>query len=191
MHVSNEFLDEKGSILQQLSNEHTDMKTVMKWFGISVAVLLVLAIGLFISARLHDGPMIMIAGGPFTTGELVEAPDDWTYLTDRAEIEFQTMDPDTSRIVWLAVWDKRMYFLSGYMTTGYGKIWKQWPNYMEADNRVLLRIDGKLYEQQLVRVMEHDQLADIVGEFGRKYGFEAGPEVVTSGYGWLYEVVDR
>ena len=81
--------------------------------------------------------------------------------------------------------------MSGYMTTGWGKIWKQWPHCMEANNNVVLRIDGKLYEQQLIRQMENEHLPEIIAEFSRKYGISAGPEIVESGYSWLYEVVDR
>ena len=35
------------------------------------------------------------------------------------------------------------------MNTSYGGIWKQWPHYLDHDDRIILRIDGKLYEQRL------------------------------------------
>lgn len=143
--------------------------------------------------RFHDGPLGIVPGGPFTSGEIAQAPDDWTFLAERMEIEFQTMSPARSRLVWVVVVDRHLYIMSGYMTTGYGKLWKQWPSYLEEDNRVTLRIDGKLYAQRLVRQMDHPRLSDIVTAFADKYGFQAGeaPEqVVLSGFSWLYEVVD-
>lgn len=175
------------------------MMGFLKWFGI---VLLVLALGIaafLFGMRFHDGPLEIVSGGPFKTGESAEAPDDWSYLTDRMEIEFQTMDPDTSRIVWLGVFDKRLYIVSGYMNTGYGKIWKQWPHYLLNDDRIILRIDGKLYEQRLLRLMDHPQLLQIMTIYGKKYGAGAGPDVtieqlraaLSSGDFWLFEVVDR
>ncbi len=85
------------------------------------------------------------------------------------------------------------------MNTGYGKIWKQWPHYLPDDERIILRIDGKLYEQRLVRLMDHPQLLELMTIYGRKYGSGAGSnvtveqlrEVLTLGGFWLFEVVDR
>ena len=171
----------------------------LKWLGITILVLaLGIAVFLF-GMHFHDGPIEIVPGGPFSTGELAEAPDDWSFLTDRMEIEFQTMGPDTSRIVWLGVFDKRLYIVSGYMNTGYGKIWKQWPHYLLDDERIILRIDGRLYEQRLVRLMDHPQLLELMTIYGKKYGAGAGPdvtveqlrEVLALGGFWLFEVVDR
>ena len=85
------------------------------------------------------------------------------------------------------------------MNTGYGKIWKQWPHYLVKDGRIILRIDGKLYEQQMVRLMEHPQLLELMTLYDKKYGAGEGPgatseqlaESLTSGDFWLFEVVDR
>jgi hypothetical protein len=175
------------------------MLKLLKWIGIIVAVL-ALSIGIFLfGMRFHDGPIEIITGGPFKTGELATAPDDWTFLTDRREIEFQTMEPDSSRIVWLVVLDKRLYVISGYMNTNYGKIWKQWPHHLVADDRVIVRIDGALYEQRMVRMMEHPQLLELMRINYEKYaggdGSELTAEMVAQGIAagdfWLYEVVDR
>ena len=169
----------------------------VKIAAVLVGIVLLITAFLF-GMKLHDGPLAIITGGPFKTGQPAAAPDDWTYLTDRLEIEFQTMTPDTSRIVWLGVYDKRLYVVSGYMNTVYGKIWKQWPHYLVADDRVVLRIDGNLYEQRMVRLMDHPQLLEIMTAHGRKYGTisedvtaEQLRQGLTSGDFWLFEVVDR
>jgi hypothetical protein len=171
----------------------------LKWLGISIGILaLSIAVFLF-GMRFHDGPIEIITGGPFKTGEVATAPDDWSFLTDRMEIEFQIMEPESSRIVWLVVLEKRLYVISGYMNTGYGKIWKQWPHHLVADDRVILRIDGILYEQRMVRLMEHPQLLDLMTINSNKYSGNANPtftaeqlaEAISAGDFWLYEVVDR
>ena len=117
----------------------------------------------------------------------------------RLPLGFQTMEPDSSRIVWLVVLEKRLYVISGYMNTGYGKIWKQWPHHLVADDRVIVRVDNKLYEQRMARMMEHPQLLDLMTINAKKYGDGTVPtftaeqlsERISLGDFWLFEVVDR
>lgn len=170
------------------------MKKFLKWLGISIGVLIVAVAGFLFAMRFHDGPLEIFSGGPFKSGNPAMAPADWSYLADRPTIEFQTLDPATSRTVWLGVLDGRLYLVSGYMTTGYGKIWKQWPHYIEEnDDRIILRVDGNLYEQRLQRITGGPVAAAVMDVFGRKYNFGAGAgdAPVTSGYVWMFEVVDR
>ena len=169
------------------------MKKVLKWFAIILCTLVV-AIGLFLfSMRFRDGPLAIITGGPFSSGELAPAPADWSFLADRSEIEFQTMDPARSRTVWLGVYEQRLFVVSGYMTTNYGAVWKQWPHYLENDDRIILRIDGELYEQKLQRVMDGPAVMPVLSEFNRKYGSgePTSAATITDGETWMYEVVDR
>lgn len=35
---------------------------------------------------------------------------------------------------WLAVHDDRLFLISGYMTTGYGRTWKRWPHHAAEDD---------------------------------------------------------
>ena len=169
------------------------MKKVLQGLGIGIAVLVIVTVIVLGSMRFHDGPLEILSGGPFKSGTLTPAPDDWSFLKDRSTIEFQTMDPAQSRTVWLATHDSRLFIVSGYMTTNYGAIWKQWPHYLEADDRVILRIDGKLYEQRLERIMSGPEVVPVLNEFSRKYGDgdAASSDAVSSGYTWMYEVVER
>lgn len=170
----------------------------MKFLKRLFLLLVVLALGLgalIVGTRFHDGPYGPIPGGPFQTGEVTASPSDWNFLANREEIEFQTLTPPVSRVVWVAVVAGRAYIVSGYMTTAYGKLWKQWPHYMDEDNRVILRVDGKLYEQRLERQVNHPQLAQIARTFAGKYGLELPPgdpgDFIRAGHAWLYEVMPR
>lgn len=169
------------------------MLTFFKRLLIGLLLILILIAGLLFSARYYDGPLEIIAGGPFKTGDLSPAPDDWSYLVDRDTIEFQTLDPARSRTVWLAVHDSRLFIVSGYMTTGYGAIWKQWPYYLLDDDRIILRIDGQLHEQRLQRITSGPDIEPVLSEFSRKYGdgLGMGATEVTEGHTWMFEVVDR
>lgn len=169
------------------------MKKILKWLGILLLVVVVAASLFAFSMRFHDGPLAVMAGGPFRSGELTPTPADWSFLKDREVIEFQTMDPARSRVVWLGVYDGRLFLVSGYMNTGYGALWKQWPHYLEDDDRILLRIDGRLYEQRLQRIMSGPEVAGVLNEYSRKYfnNAPASPSTVTQGDTWMFEVLPR
>lgn len=167
------------------------MRGVLKWLMVVVGVFLLATISFFVTMRFHDGPIQIVSGGPFKTGTAAPLPGDWSFLKDTQTIQFQTTDPASSRNTWCAVYDGRLFVVSGYMTTGWGKLWKQWPHYIERDNRVILRIDGKLYEARMIRIREGDVVAPVMAEFGRKYGFNGTGDSVASGYSWLYEVKPR
>lgn len=169
------------------------MKAILGRLGlVLLAIVVTIAMFLF-TARFHDGPLEIIAGGPFATGTPTPAPSDWSFLTDRDTIEFQTLDPARSRTVWLAVHNGKLFIVSGYMTTSYGAIWKQWPHYLENDDRIVLRIDGKLYEQRLQRVMDGPDVLPVLREFNRKYGATEPTSIdtVIEGETWVFQVVPR
>jgi hypothetical protein len=170
------------------------MKTVLRVIGGLLALLLVVIGGLLVGARFADGPIAIIAGGPFTSGELVRGPEpDWSFVRDVREVEFQLLDPARSRTTWILYHEGKAYIPCGYMTTWWGKIWKQWPLEAEKDPRILLRIGDSLYERRLVRIQDGPIVAPLLAELSRKYagGREIPMEAVTSGYLWLYEVAPR
>ena len=178
------------------------INALAKWFLI-VMIALLLSVGVGYGAmRLHDGPVeffpwfTISIGGPFRSGEITPSPDNWEFIRDREEIEIQTLQPTTSRTVWVPVVDGKLYIVSGYMTSTLGRLWKQWPSYLEQDNRILIRIDGRIYQQRLQRITEGPITAQVMSEVIRKYAGgpdtvnPAASQAVTSGSVWMFEVVD-
>ena len=158
-------------------------------------ILLMISVGgLLIGVRLSDGPLAIIAGGPFTSGEMIRGSEpDWSFVHDIREVQFQLLDPARSRVTWIVDHEGKAYIPSGYMTTWWGRIWKQWPHQAEKDGRILLRVGDRLYERQLVRIEDGPLLAPLTAELSRKYagGSEIPVEAVTSGYLWLFELAPR
>ncbi len=167
----------------------------LKRIVIGLLLFFVLAIGgLFIGARFSDGPLAIIAGGPFTSGELVTgAEPDWSFVRDVQEVQFQLLEPARSRTTWIIEHEGKAYIPSGYMTTWWGKIWKKWPLEAQKDPRILLRIGDHLYERKLVRVESGPVVAPVMAELSRKYaaGAEIPATAVSSGYLWLFELAPR
>ena len=62
----------------------------------------------------------------------------------------------------------------------------------EEDGRILLRVNGTIYERQLVRVMEGDFLVPVLSEISRKYlGTKIPTSEVSSESLWLFELKPR
>ena len=169
------------------------LKILLKSLGV-----LVFALWTFVFlVSFNDGPTEIFPGGAFTSGELVTGEPDWSFAKNLSNVEFQTMNPVSSRTTFIMIQDNRVFIPSGYMTTWWGKIWKQWPYQAPEDGRAILRIDGKLYERTLVRITDDPALPGVMSELARKYGgnFETTPEMMTevldSDYLWIFELAPR
>ena len=62
--------------------------------------------------------------------------------------------------------DGRLFVASGRRQTWYGKYWKQWPQRVEEDDRIILRVDDSLYEQRLVPIKEGEIILPILRNRG-------------------------
>lgn len=159
-----------------------------------VVLLALVAGGVLVGARYADGPLAIVAGGPFTSGQLIRgAEPDWDRVHDTREVEFQLLHPPRSRTTWIVEHQGKGYIPSGYMTSWWGRIWKKWPHEAELDGRILLRIGDDLYERQLIRIDSGPLLGPILAELSRKYagGAEIPVDAVTSGDLWLFEVAPK
>jgi hypothetical protein len=168
---------------------------------------LVLAIALFVSVmRFADGPYALVAGGRFTSGKPYVGPEpDWSFVKDRREIEFQLVDPPRSRTTWILEHEGRIYVPCGYMDSILGRWWKRWAVEAERDGRAVLRIDGVLYERELVRIKDGDQLPSLLSELRRKYlqgsaplseeereqALADGLRRIREGSLWIFEMAPR
>ncbi len=170
------------------------MRKLLRVVGGLILVVVLLVAGLLIGARFADGPLAIVAGGPFKTGEPFTGPEpDWSFLAGVNEVEFQLLEPARSRTTWILDHEGKAYIPCGYMTTWWGKIWKQWPHEVLQDGRILLRVDGKIYERKLVRHTEGAFMTPVLEQLSRKYMNNAAmpADVLSSGYLWIFEVVPR
>ncbi len=165
---------------------------ILRWMGITLLTLVVIVSVALFSTRFADGPIEIVPGGPFSTGEKMTGPEpDWRFLNNKATVEFQLENPAQSRTTWVVELDGKIYIASAYMTTTWGKIWKQWPLDAVKDGRAILRVDGKLYDRQMVRIMEGPEVAPVLELLSKKYNLPSSPEGVASGYVWLFQLAPR
>ena len=154
----------------------------------AVAVVL-LSAALYVAHRVSDGPMGPISGGPLRAGVLVTDPDvDWATALAEGQpgrgIELQLVATGESRTVGAFVHDGALYvpcdlgFLwrrtpnAGMRFMG-GVIYsvKHWHEDASRDGRAVLRIAGKRYERQALRVTDPELLTALRAQ--TEHGVEA------------------
>ena len=145
-----------------------------------------------VKQRFADGPNRVFSGGPLESGALHTGPEpDWSFVSDVSTIEMQLLEPSRSRRIWVAESDEKLYVWSGYMGTVVGRLWKRWPVQAERDGRAVIRIDGKRYERQLVRITAGDILDGISTAIRSKYPSQTTRAAVEAGDVWVFEAAPR
>ena len=172
---------------------NTERKIIMHrmLFSIGLLVLIpVFALGaLAVSTRLSDGSSVIFAGGPLVTGEMVTGPEpDWSFVRDVRVFELQLLNPPRSRTLWIVEHEGKLYLNSNYMGGVRERLWKRWPGQAERDGRAIMRIEGKRYERNLVRIKTGPIVEGVTTEFTRKYGVVMTPAEVEAEELWLFEM---
>ena len=165
----------------------------LMWLAGGAGFVVLLVVVLVFGARFGDGPIAIVPGGPLVSGELVTGGEpDWTFARDIMEMELQLVEPPRSRTVWLQVHDKKLYLVSGYMNSVLGGIWKKWPAQALEDGRAVVRLDGKRYERELVRILDDRPLLEaIAAEINRKYGAGLNAGMAPTGDAWFFALEPR
>jgi hypothetical protein len=151
---------------------------VRKWLTrIALALVGITALAIaavLIAQRVSDGPIGPLGGGPLRSGELVtdSSPDWHAILGDGGQVELQLVEPPRSRVTGAMVHDGQLYvpcdlgFFWRRMPDARLRfilhvIWvfKHWHEDALKDGRAVLRIKGKRYERQAVRVTDPELLA--------------------------------
>jgi hypothetical protein len=149
-----------------------------------IAILLgVLAVGLAAGAftlSRADGPVFVFAGGPLVAGELVKLADmDWQTLDTLHEFELEIVGAESSRTLWFSVTEGAVYVGCDLDCIG-GRL-TRWPQQIERDARVVVRIDGKRVEGQLIHVPHGSEEYETAGaDRWKKYSGAEGGSAAAS-----------
>ena len=139
----------------------------LKVLGWILGVLLALGASVYFGARLHDGPLGPIPGGPLRSGDPFVLPvSDWSFALDVGEIELQLESQNVSRTTWILVKDGVAYIpCSLGFPPG-----KKWYVHAQQDGRAVLRIEGKRYPVTLTKDEDPSFAEFALAEVTRKYG---------------------
>jgi hypothetical protein len=129
-----------------------------------------------------SGPTFLLPGGKLD-GEAKPTPSDWTFAGEygTAQIETRPADPYSVN-VGFTVMDGRVYLNAGDTET-------QWVKNLAADPRVVLRIDGGLYDLRAQRVMDPTEIAAFAAAWTSQSTFRRDPSKLDEV--WIYRLVPR
>lgn len=130
-------------------------RSFLRRLGVVVALtlavgLVTLAAAMFLISR-ADGPLFVFAGGPLRAGDPVAFGDmEWDRLDELRELEMEIVGVASSRTLWFNVHEGIPYVGCDLDCVG-GRL-TRWPQQIEEDDRVVIRIDAKRVDGRLVHV---------------------------------------
>ncbi|HVP31280.1 MAG TPA: hypothetical protein VMW35_19190 [Myxococcota bacterium] len=141
---------------------------LLRWLVLALLAFVLCLVVVGVAARFSDGPIGPFPGGPLVSGPLVaDANVDWSALANVREVELQLVTPARSRTTWFLVNEGKAYVPCGFPNAGHIK---QWPHELARDPRVVLRIDGRRYELQAVKVDDAEEWRTLAQLSATKYG---------------------
>lgn len=137
---------------------------------ISIALLV-----LFLFLGLGCGPVLLVPGGELT-GEVTPLPSDWSFTDDISTVQIETRPSDPYSVnIWITRVDDLLYLHAGANRA-------TWIEALEADPRLRVRIDEKIYELRASRVEDATTFAAFADAYEGKYGVRPRNESVSEVY---------
>lgn len=162
---------------------------ILRAVGMALVTIAALVVVVAVVARFSDGPRGPFPGGALRAGELVTTREvDWTFASPIREMELQLLEPARSRTTWLIVHDGELYIPCGFVQL---RFFKQWPHEAQRDGRSFVRVDGKRYERQAVRVVDPALHAALSAAAIEKYGFASPGTEPDPDSTWFFRMEPR
>lgn len=144
------------------------MRRIVRISVISITLVVAVFLTALVGGHFSDGPLRILPGipGGALSGEVVRDPDpDWSFARDVDPIELQiSSSPPRSIFTGVVVYQGALYVPVTLSPL------KRWPDVVLRDPRVLVRIEGRLFERQAVPVTDSALLRDLIEAGRAKYG---------------------
>jgi len=159
------------------------MRRIIGWLFLLTALGLAAIAVVAVAARFHDGPLGPIPGGVFESAAVDLALLDAAKAAraDTVEIEVGQPQPKT-RTTWIVAHDGVLYVPAGYAAR------KEWPKQADADGRLRLRVDGKVFAAQATRVTDPALHAALIEVVAKKYNLSGDPQGSMAQGTWFFRL---
>lgn len=134
------------------------------------------------------GPLGPIPGGRLR-GHVEPAPASWSAVESVRTVQLETRPDDPHSVnVWSGVVGDRLYIATSLIRGTDVPAERDWVRHVLADPRVRLRVDGRIYELEAIRVEDHTLAAAVRDAMIAKY--EVEPDA-HSDAAWVFRLEPR
>jgi hypothetical protein len=120
-------------------------------------------------------PFLTLPGGELE-GEPAPVPEDWGFTDAVSTIQIETRPEDPYSVnIWVVAMEDVLYLHAGATRA-------TWVEHLEADPRLRVRIEGRLYELSAARVGSVEEFARFADAYEAKYGVRPRNEKVAEVY---------
>lgn len=123
-------------------------------------------------------PFVVIPGGQLS-GNASPVPDDWGVVPEVVQLELRPADPYSINI-WALEDNGNLYVATRNAN---------WTAYVEADQRVRVRIDNQIYDLLATEVTDLEELGSVTEAYIRKYDIDGTESFVDDGQ--VYRLTPR
>ncbi len=117
------------------------------------------------------GPVGPIPGGELSGERVTQPVTDWSFSDEFKNIQVETaLDDPYSVTLWCATNHGQLYIAAARGTES------TWAQNLLDDPRARLRIDGKLYDREAVKVTDAEEADAVLRMFVAKYDFDMPSE---------------
>ena len=122
-----------------------------------------------------SGPFVLIPGGELE-GEVVPVPPDWSFTDEISTIQIEANPTDPYSVnIWVTAVEDALYLHAGAKRA-------RWVEYLEADPRLRIKIEERIYELAATRVTDAGEFARFAERYEVKYGNRPRNENVAEVY---------
>jgi hypothetical protein len=161
-------------------------RRVLRWALALIAAVGLGTIALRVAARFSGGPLGLVPGGRLSGELAADQNPDWSFTAAVRTIAVEVNPDDPLSVTtWVFTHGGALYVAADFFNP-----FKRWPYMALADPRVRLRIDGRIYERDAVRVTDPQLIEQLRRAIAAKYdiapdGMAAKAEV------WFFRMEPR
>lgn len=121
------------------------------------------------------GPIVLFPGGQLA-GQVHPTPDDWGFLAEISTIQLESRPSDPYSVnIWITEIGSSLYLHAGAKRAN-------WVEHIEADPRVRVRVEDKIFELRGTRVEDEAEFALFANAYEEKFSIRPRNENVDEVY---------
>jgi len=153
----------------------------MRFWGSAIGLVAATACAAWLATGLLDGPWGMLPGGRLVGSSAGCETARWEEFASTREVELEVR-PSSPRSLttWSVVHEGELFVPADFLTP-----WKRWPHQVLEDDRIRLRLGGRIFECRAERVADEQKIEQLRLAIATKYDLQADGRAATIDVWWF------